>query len=102
MKKRYIECRFVELNDATFFAGTNFIKKLDPKRYTGLVLNWDDEKKHLILKYKGRIGIFPNIHYFEPETPSDIIEGMETPVILTPVNTHVAQDINKFQGAQVE
>ena len=102
MTNRFIECRFVELHDALFFAGTNFMKKLDPKRYLGLKLKYDREQKELIIEWKGRIGAIPSVALYEPENPADILEGFKKPIIQDPVQVHHAQDVVKFQGAQVE
>lgn len=69
-----IEVTFADLHNPIFLAGTNLGQKLDPTKRTGLVLNYDNENKRLIVEYNGYVCFTPdsNILTCQPKDASDL------------------------------
>ena len=88
------EIRFLETHGEVFFAGKNFGKKFLVKSIPGLKLQWDEQKRRVVVNWKDRIGwIFEgNCAFLEPE------EGI-APV--TPINEHRTENVEGRRRAQV-
>jgi hypothetical protein len=50
---------WAELHSPIFLAGTNLSQKLDPKKRTGLVMEYDEEKRHMYVTYGGSTARVP-------------------------------------------
>ena len=48
-ERNMTEIKYAELHTPIFLAGTNLGQKLDPHKRTGLVINFDEDKKRLIV-----------------------------------------------------
>lgn len=53
------EIKWAELHSPIFLAGTNLQAKLDPDKREGLKLEFDEEKRHLYVSYKGETSRVP-------------------------------------------
>lgn len=65
------EIKWAELHSPIFLAGTNLKEKLDPKVRAGLVMEYDEDKRHLYVSYNGCTARIP-----EPSILS-MIEGID-------------------------
>jgi hypothetical protein len=50
---------WAELHAPLFLAGTNLQQKLDPKKRTGLVMEYDEDKRHLYVMYNECVARVP-------------------------------------------
>jgi hypothetical protein len=99
---RLIDIKYCELHNELFFVSKNFSKKIDPKRYPGLELKYDEEEKRLIVIWQGRVGVVPDVHFYEPVNPMDVGINMQPTDYCIPENKHHDNVIPDVNAAQVE
>lgn len=85
---------WAELHAPIFLAGTNLQQKLDPTKRDGLVLEFDEEKRHLYVSYKGAVSRVP-----EPSILSMVEAGGFAPKGVThAIPTIVKAQVSSPQG----
>ena len=65
---------WAELHSPIFLAGTNLSQKLDPKKRTGLKMEFDETKRHLYVTWNGMTGRVPEasvLHMIEKYDAAD-------------------------------
>jgi hypothetical protein len=95
-----IDLSFAELHNALFLGQANLQLKLDPKRRSGLVLQYDRDEKELLVYFGGELAIVPasNISSLTPKDPTVLgpVPGVIRAPILTP--TRIVSDLKESRA----
>lgn len=51
--------KWAELHGSIFLAGSNLLSKLDPSKRLGLVMEYDEQRRHLYVTYNGQTARVP-------------------------------------------
>jgi hypothetical protein len=89
------DVKYAELHSPIFLAGTNLGAKLDPTKRTGLTLNFDEDKKRLIVGWNGEKGCVP-----EPNCAMWIEGKIEARGHVAAVKTKAAPITAQVEGPQ--
>lgn len=78
------EIEWAELHAPLFLAGTNLGQKLDPKKRSGVVMAYDEVKRHLFVTYNGQTARIPETSVLSMVEYSTLVEAPKLAVNAAP------------------